>query len=456
MIDFDSLRYLIGDVEVDVENEENCIESEEQFLLEPDDTNTKYVYVNTRIDYQYRSSSLENICLYDYIRFYRKKPIDAKDRKYLKIQSAPKNLQVEDVRRGRPPSEREIFLSVHPQASSHINVKRGVPVVPVLLGPPIPRRDREDTKERYCRSVLTLFTPWRSVTDLCNPGQRWEEALETRRLRITPESQKTIDNIQLLQECKNDRDEHLQQVIEATQTEIVDDRVTMSHHTDFSDDENDEVLDMLEAIDIEGIPAMRNLGNKSEQAYFEATVSAVNQANRFPSIKGRCQWTRDKFSFITSCTGFHSGSINRLIDSVVSDKHTNHGRKYLVPATVELILSNNQWQRRIREEKEQKRKAFMMIGMENEYAEQTDKIENQVDMDVDNVLSSVRPNDEESLNFKHILSVAKVTVPVEYTKEHIAEKFTLNQNQKAAYMIITGHLDGLDKLNEGIRIELMI
>lgn len=263
------------------------MESEEQFLLEPTDTKTKYVYVNTRVDYQYRSTSLDNICLYDFIRFYRKKPIDAKDQKYLKTQLTSKNVDSEDVRRGRPPSEREPFLSEHPQVSSHINVKRITPVVPVLLGPPIPRRDREDTKERYCRSILALFLPWRSVSDLCDVDQTWKEAFEIRRSRITPESYKIIDNIQLLQECKNDRDEHLQQVIEAAQTEIVDDRIKINRNIDISDDdENDDVLDMLEAIDIDEIPIIKDLGNKSEQAYFEKTVHAVNQANRFASIKG--------------------------------------------------------------------------------------------------------------------------------------------------------------------------
>jgi hypothetical protein len=263
------------------------METEEQFLLQPDDTNTKYVYVNTRIDYQHRSTSLDNICLYDYIRFYRKKPIDAKDRKYLKIQSASKNTESEDVRRGRPASERDPFLSEHPQVSSHINVKRVKPVVPVLLGPPIPRRDREDTKERYHRSILALFSPWRSISDLCNADQTWEQAFEIRRSRIAPESYKIIDNIQLLQECKNDRDEHLQQVIEAAQTEVLDDRIKTNHNVDISDDENDEIFDILEAIDIDEIPIVKELGSKSEQAYFEKTVQAVNQANRFASIKGK-------------------------------------------------------------------------------------------------------------------------------------------------------------------------
>ncbi len=232
---------------------------------------------------------MDSICLYDYVRYYRKKPIDAKDRTYLKDHSIPKDIQSEEnVRRGRPPSEREPFLSGHPQASSHINVKRVTPVIPVLLGPPIPRRDREDTKERYCRSILALFSPWRSISDLCDPDETWEQALEIRRSRITTESQKIIDNIQLLQECKNDRDEHLQQVIEAAQTEIVDERIKTNRNANISDDddENDEIFDFLEAIDIDEFPVVRELGSRSEQAYFEKTVQVVEQANRFASIKG--------------------------------------------------------------------------------------------------------------------------------------------------------------------------
>ncbi|CAF4724189.1 unnamed protein product, partial [Rotaria sp. Silwood2] len=41
-----------------------------------------------------------------------------------------------------------------PQSSSHIIIKQTTPVVPVLLGPQIPRREREETRERYCRALL--------------------------------------------------------------------------------------------------------------------------------------------------------------------------------------------------------------------------------------------------------------------------------------------------------------
>ena len=153
---------------MNIENEENCMETEEQFLLQPAETNTKYVYVNTRVGYQYRSASLDNMCLYDYICLCRKKPINARDRKQLEAQSEIRSIQTKRPQRGRPFSEREIFQAEHPQVASHINIKRKKPVVPILLGPPVPRRDRDDTRERYCRSILTLLHPWRSIPDVCD------------------------------------------------------------------------------------------------------------------------------------------------------------------------------------------------------------------------------------------------------------------------------------------------
>jgi hypothetical protein len=274
--------YLIDTM--DHESEENCMETEEQFLLQPDETKTKYVFVNTRVDYQYRSVALDNMCLYDYMRFYRKKLIDAQDRKQLEAQTTLKNSEARNAHRGRPASEREIFQAEHPQSSSHINIKRMKPVVPVLIGPPIPRRDREDTRERYCRSILTLFFPWRSFQDVCNVDQTWAQAFEARYAKITSESRKIIDNIQLLQECKNDRDEHLQQVIEAAQTEIVADPMYISRNDSDNDDENNDILDVLETIDMSEIPTLKEPGTKAEKIYFEKVVQAVDQANRFANI----------------------------------------------------------------------------------------------------------------------------------------------------------------------------
>lgn len=260
---------------------------EEEFFLQPAETTTKYVLVNTRVDYQYRSPSLSNVCLYDYIRYYRKKLIDANDRKQLEVQSTTENIGSRDIRRGRPLVEREAFQAGHPQASSHINIKRAKPVVPVLIGPVIPRKDRDDARERYCRSILTLVVPWRSIQDLCDLNQTWEQAFEARHVKITAESYKLIDNIQLLHECKNDRDEHLQQVIQVAQTEIINDSTYRSRNDSDSDVDNSEILDVLENIDMSEISLLNETTNKAEQVYFDRGVQAVVRANRFAKIQSK-------------------------------------------------------------------------------------------------------------------------------------------------------------------------
>ena len=196
---------------VEDEEEDSSVAIEEQFLIEHSNNPQKLVLVNLRMDYQFRSPALQSVCLYDFAsRFHRKSFID-KDR------SIAEQLftSTEDIRpqTGRPPQERYTFMAQHPQASSHGIIKRPRPVIPVLIGPQIPRKDREETQERYSRAIATLFIPWRSGSDLCNPNQKWCEALNARQDDISIESQRIINNIQLLHECKKDRDAHLQQVI---------------------------------------------------------------------------------------------------------------------------------------------------------------------------------------------------------------------------------------------------
>ena len=168
-----------------------------------------------------------------------------------------------------------------------------------------------------------------------------------------------------------------------------------------------------------------------------------------------CNRSRKFFRKLKSCLNLHIGLKNYPINNAVLNEGTNYDKKHLVAATTELILLNNRWQRAIKNEKEQKRNAFMMIGMGNEYIEQNDTIENQIGEGTDNTLPSISANDKEVLNFDHVPSVTKVTIPVENAREHIADKFTLNKNQKAAFMIITGHLDGIDRLNEGMYMQML-
>ena len=141
--------------------------------------------------------------------------MNAADRKYLTRVTAPSDETA--PQKGRPPNKRYSFQKQHPQASIHLLVEHSQSRVPVLYGPQIPRRARDETQPQYSRALLTLSIPWRSVSDRCRNGQTWQDALEASQALISTNSRKIIENIQLLQECKKDRDEHLLQVIAEAQ-----------------------------------------------------------------------------------------------------------------------------------------------------------------------------------------------------------------------------------------------
>ena len=242
--------------------------------------------VNTRLDYQYRSKDLTALCLYEFVSLFHKKVIDKSDSHLLKSAkgSGGERLSIE----GTKMNERHTFASLHPQSLSHIIIKHTDPVVPVLLGPQIPRREREDTRERYSRALLTLFVPWRSVEDLCARKQTWFQALETRKLSISAESLKIIENIQLLHECKNDRDEHLHQIIAEAQADINIDPILIP--TCYEDggnnpeDDPEELLQMLSLVNEATIKSYSASLSSHEQRYLFDALEAIDKTTRFGSL----------------------------------------------------------------------------------------------------------------------------------------------------------------------------
>ena len=63
------------------------------------------------------------------------------------------------------------------------------------------------------------MVPWRTISDLCDVNEKWEDALKSRQHHILAYSWNIIENIQLLHECKKDRDGHLLQIITQAQVE---------------------------------------------------------------------------------------------------------------------------------------------------------------------------------------------------------------------------------------------
>ena len=89
---------MFDDETIDNENGE-----EEQFQVQLSENDKKYVLVNTRMDYQYRSDLLENMCLYDFVSTLYKKKMNSTDLRYLSDTGAPIETAVNQ--KGRPPNK---------------------------------------------------------------------------------------------------------------------------------------------------------------------------------------------------------------------------------------------------------------------------------------------------------------------------------------------------------------
>ncbi|KAF8143046.1 hypothetical protein K438DRAFT_1480084, partial [Mycena galopus ATCC 62051] len=93
----------------------------------------------------------------------------------------------------------------HPQCIAHLARMRRIPVVNVLLGPSIPRPDwGPEEKERWCRTMLILCKPWRSVKDLRMAHESWSSAFD--RTVFSAYTHQIMNNMRVEDECRDARD----------------------------------------------------------------------------------------------------------------------------------------------------------------------------------------------------------------------------------------------------------
>ena len=134
-----------------------------------------------------------------------------------------------------------------------------------------------------------------------------------------------------------------------------------------------------------------------------------------------------------------------------SDEAFIRDRQFLIPATAELVQLNKKWQRQITEEKEQKRNACMNEDSNGDFAMQSIADADQSVTMVEAATLSSFGDDEVSSDSVYSQCVRAISLSTGPTRQQIAREFTLNKNQTAAFMIITGHLDGVDGLNKESR-----
>ena len=138
--------------------------------------------------------------------------------------------------------------------------------------------------------------------------------------------------------------------------------------------------------------------------------------------------------------GRHQSSSNEFIDS------TDQQLIPFVSATQNLILLSKKWQEQLKTERERIR-GTLITG---NYDTADDTLDLHAVQDaIVTVMDPTGNNNNNLENYGSILPVVSVTTNFP-TQKSIADEFTLNREQLAAFMIITSHLDGDSRCRTGI------
>ena len=332
----------------DIDDDETS-QDDETFEVETGCDADHLVLCNRRVDYQMRSPLLNDVCVYSFFSEYRKAQMTLRDKNLLQGDGQPATT----ISRGRPLNDRWLFRTDHPQYSSHMLIRRSFAVVPVLVGPAIPRHDREDTAERYARAILTLFHPWTTVFDICHVGQSWSEGLVMWQPTFNAESHKVISNIQLLHECKRDRDDDLFQLV--NKPIVSKPTTTPQSYIDTSIEESEELLALLEAsMDADQPLINQNMiqheGSRGRisREYVDITIANVIRSERFTH-------------------GSNVGVSPELMmnNSITSSRRTTVDEVVVRQANYEDIQQNRGWQHDLKNQKDEIRRTLLFGSTED-------------------------------------------------------------------------------------------
>jgi len=176
-------------------------------------------------DYTLRPEEVSDLCLWDFIAKTEKvsgrrtknheetkttDPEEGDDNSSTDSDDDSDDDIVEKPTRGRKKIVRYGFLAGHKECDRKFVRLRKYDVVPVPIGPGIPRRDSPEVYARYCRLMLILFKAWRQPSDLRTAGESWEGTYNDFEQTIERRHGQIINNMQILHECRDSRDDHMQ------------------------------------------------------------------------------------------------------------------------------------------------------------------------------------------------------------------------------------------------------
>ncbi|KAF8126869.1 hypothetical protein K438DRAFT_1646889 [Mycena galopus ATCC 62051] len=188
-----------------------------------------YVGATNVDDYMFRSAALDNCSVFKYVQMATRVP-----RSPTQIQNfedslseaiaheTPDQVDVDDswlekdipndaVLEAEDDQSVHAFLKKHPLWKTHYvkcdrrNLEH---VVPNFVGGSLPRMDQGD-REAYCCTMLTLFKPWRTGSDLKSGTESWAEAFNSH--KFSRMSQTLMKNFNVRYECNDARDDFASQ-----------------------------------------------------------------------------------------------------------------------------------------------------------------------------------------------------------------------------------------------------
>ncbi|TFK58587.1 hypothetical protein BDN72DRAFT_873158 [Pluteus cervinus] len=138
-------------------------------------------------DYVFRPKELEHMNLYDFVSHY------------------DNSTSLDDVS-----PKAYYFIKEHPFCKSQMI--RLLPVkkhtIPNFIGATLPRKD-QGSREYYCKTMLTLFKPWRTGKHLKAVNDTWDDAFETH--KFTDHQKFLLKNFHIRYECLDANDDFFAQ-----------------------------------------------------------------------------------------------------------------------------------------------------------------------------------------------------------------------------------------------------
>ncbi|KAH7904091.1 hypothetical protein BJ138DRAFT_967204, partial [Hygrophoropsis aurantiaca] len=169
-------------------------------------------------DYIYRPTAFEDMSLYDWTRLYEKKRIPS-------TKASDDADTTSTQRKSHKYSDYLLFLEEHPLHSTH-HVRillNGEGKVPNFVGGSLPRHDKGDL-DYYSCTMLTLFAPWRSGTDLKSQAVSWISQFQAYDFSIRQREIMKFFNVRY--ECLDARDDYSAQMREDDSNHALSEWVT--------------------------------------------------------------------------------------------------------------------------------------------------------------------------------------------------------------------------------------